>query len=370
MAAAARPHFHSVAVELTDRCNLSCVHCYNAKRHDGPATAREPGEGTLARIRCLLNAVELDNVTLTGGEPLASPVFLAAARLIRDRGVPLQVITNGALLDDDIAASLCQIGARSVQVSLHGPDAPRHDAVTGLRSFDRSVRGVRLLRARHVPVVGCMVVTHENAAHVADTLALWRSLDVEHVALSRFSPAGMASAGAPHLLPTVPQLMLAFEQAAEAASSSGQRISCTMPIPACAMNTADYAPVRFGCCAIGTTRQEFALGTDGQLRHCTLHRRPVTTDIRASGHTGWPDLAVTDAREYRRIVPAFCQGCVHAATCGGGCGAASDWLLGDARGFPDPLLWQHVDDDFGARLAATRASGAFAQAGSEGGGLR
>jgi hypothetical protein len=45
---------------------------------------------------------------------------------------------------------------------------------------------------------------------------------------------------------------------------------------------------------------------------------------------------------------------VHASTCGGGCGAAAEWVLG-SRGLPDPFVWQHVDDDFAAKLASARA---------------
>ena len=39
----------------------------------------------------------------------------------------------------------------------------------------------------------------------------------------------------------------------------------------------------------------------------------------------------------------------------GGCGAAAEWVLGHARRFPDPVVFQHVDDEFSARLEAERA---------------
>jgi MoaA/NifB/PqqE/SkfB family radical SAM enzyme len=28
-------------------------------------------------------------------------------------------------------------------------------------------------------------------------------------------------------------------------------------------------------------------------------------------------------------LPAYCEGCEHATTCGGGCGAAAKWVSGD-----------------------------------------
>ena len=101
------------------------------------------------------------------------------------------------------------------------------------------------------------------------------------------------------------------------------------------------------------------IGPDGKLKNCTLHRTAIggvpdvldpSVDIAAL-------LQAPEITEYKKTLPAFCVGCVHASTCGGGCGAAAEWVLGDARRFPDPLVWQHVDDDFASKLARDRADG-------------
>ena len=61
-----------------------------------------------------------------------------------------------------------------------------------------------------------------------------------------------------------------------------------------------------------------------------------------------------DVTEYRKGAPPFCEGCLHAGSCGGGCGAAAMSVLAKDRSLPDPFLWQHVDDDFEARLERER----------------
>jgi len=353
-----RPRLNSIAIELTAHCNQKCAYCYNEWREDGGAAVGAPRGATLfARVERLLDAIEVDHVILTGGEPLAHKEVFSLLERLAARGVPAQMISNGGLVDDRIAARLAALRLRSVQVTLNGPDATLHEAHVGPGCFEPTLAGIRALQRHKVPVIGSVVVTRKNAAKTGETLALWRDLGVRLVALSRFSPAGYAARHAAELLCGVPELTLAFEQALPFARDLGMDLVVTMPVPPCAVEVERFAPIRFGACPIGTSAQEIALGPDGRLRNCTLHGGAIG---------GGPDLLdpavdiaallrAPEVTEYRKRLPAFCEGCMHAETCGGGCGAAAAWMLGDARGFPDPFVWQHIDDDFAARLAAERA---------------
>jgi radical SAM protein with 4Fe4S-binding SPASM domain len=341
-----RPKVYSVAVEVTAHCNQKCDYCYNEWREDGGAGV---GQGAIdvlvARVRRLMDAFEIDHFTVTGGEPFARKDIFKLFDAMKGTGV--QIISNGGLVTDDIAARLAPYGPRYVQVTLNGPDAALHEEHVGRGHFEATLRGVRALRAHGVPVVGCVVVTRKNAARLGETLSLWRSLGVAHIALSRFSPAGYASRYVAALLPSRGDMRTAFTQALPFARAE-MTIHCTMPVPPCAVEVEDFEPIKFGTCPIGTSMQELALGPDGRLRNCTLHTSAVSGDVLDV------DLAqalnAPGITEYRKRLPEFCQGCLHASTCGGGCGAASEWVLGDARGTPDPLVWQHIDDGFAARL--------------------
>lgn len=132
-----------------------------------------------------------------------------------------------------------------------------------------------------------------------------------------------------------------------------------MPVPPCMFDFEPYEPIEFGFCPIGTDMQEFALGPDGTLRNCTLHGRALggVSDIASPDVDLAALLQHPDVTSYRREVPAFCEGCLHVDSCGGGCGAAADWVLGrdpDGKRLPDPVLWQHVDDTFDERLRGQR----------------
>lgn len=362
MAAAAReddrPKLNAVAIELTAVCNQKCAYCYNEWRDDGGAAlGTPPRDLVFKRIDRLVEAFAIDHVTLTGGEPFSHREVFSIIEKLRGHGVKVQMISNGGLIDDAIAERLAALKIGYVQITLNGPEAAMHDEhVGGPGHFERTLRGIKALRARKVPVVGCVVVTRKNAARVGEILAIWESLGVKQIALSRFSPAGYAAQATAELLASTSDVETALAQALPYAKERGMGIHVTMPIPPCAVEVERFAPIGFGTCAVGTTMQELALGPDGKLRNCTLHKTAIggvadiadeSVDLRAL-------LKAKELVDYKKTLPAFCEGCLHAKTCGGGCGAAAEWVLG-SRGLPDPFLWQHVDEEFAAKLEAARA---------------
>lgn len=352
-----RPRLASIAVELTAHCNQRCAYCYNAFREDGGASVGAPkADVLLARLGKILDACAIDHVTLTGGEPLMYPGVFAVLEMLAARGVRAQMISNGGLVDDELAARLAASGVTQLQVTLDGPDAATHDAHTGGAHFERALAGIRALLRHGVGVTGCVVVTRKNAALTGAVLEIFRGLGVTRISLSRMSPAGYAVAHAAALLCSRDDLTLALEQALPFAREHGMELHMTMPAPPCAVEVERFAPISFGSCPIGTDAQEMALGPDGALRHCTLHQRGLggVFDVLDPSVDVAALVTAPEVGAYRARLPAFCEGCLHASTCGGGCGAAAEWMLGDARGFPDPLVWQHVDDDFAARLADGR----------------
>ncbi len=97
------PRQQAVVFELTQRCNHDCLHCYNAWKNELPAPY-PPGEldtaETLALLDKLLDESGAELLTLTGGEPLLRPDLFEIVDAMTARGVELNLISNGALLDE------------------------------------------------------------------------------------------------------------------------------------------------------------------------------------------------------------------------------------------------------------------------------
>src|SRR6185436_11771541 len=136
---AARDHLPlEVLLEITHRCNLPCKHCY-LPDHD------DHGELTLDEIRGLFDQLAAAGtlfLTLTGGEVCSRTDFLEIVDAAVERGFTVKVLTNATMVTDEIAAHLFAAGVLEVSVSIYGPNAEVHDAVTDMPgSFVRTLAG-------------------------------------------------------------------------------------------------------------------------------------------------------------------------------------------------------------------------------------
>jgi MoaA/NifB/PqqE/SkfB family radical SAM enzyme len=131
----------SVLLELTYRCNLDCFFCYNDLGLRGEPLRTEQYFALFAELRDL----QVLNLTLSGGEPLAHPDFLRLGARARELGFVVRVKSNGHALRGETARRLRdEVDPFLVEVSLHGAGAAAHDRQTRIPgSFDRLLANLR-----------------------------------------------------------------------------------------------------------------------------------------------------------------------------------------------------------------------------------
>jgi MoaA/NifB/PqqE/SkfB family radical SAM enzyme len=125
----------SVLVELTYRCNLDCSFCYNDTSLEGRPLSKEQ----YYRFFEDLADLQVLNLTLSGGEPLAHPHFFDLGARARELGFVVRVKSNGHALRGELARRLKEeVDPYIVEVSLHGSTAEVHDRQTRVTgSFER-----------------------------------------------------------------------------------------------------------------------------------------------------------------------------------------------------------------------------------------
>jgi radical SAM protein with 4Fe4S-binding SPASM domain len=137
-----------VKIKLTWRCNLRCVMC-NVWRQRRKSLLTLPVMASLADELVSLGTTK---VHLTGGEVMLHPEIFEIIAAFSERGLKVNLTSNGTLIDAEHAARLVESDVRNVSLSVDGVTPAVHDALRGKGTWKRTLHGMRNLHraAKHV----------------------------------------------------------------------------------------------------------------------------------------------------------------------------------------------------------------------------
>jgi radical SAM protein with 4Fe4S-binding SPASM domain len=156
-----------VSLEVTRRCPLECQHCYNnLAMGDLAARNRELSKEEYAALLTELADMGVIWLLFTGGEIFARKDFLDIYTCAKQKGFLITLFTNGILINEKIADYLREFPPFAIEITLYGRTKETYEALTQMPgSFDRCMRGIRLLLERGLPLklktVGTKVNCHE-----------------------------------------------------------------------------------------------------------------------------------------------------------------------------------------------------------------
>lgn len=168
-------------LELTNRCNLRCVHCY---------TDSHPGSGgrdlltTEAYESLLRQAYELGcrRMQFIGGEPQLHPDFLRLLGTAKETGFEfIEVFSNLTRLREDTLRFATEAGVHFA-TSVYSDDPAVHDAVTRVRSSHaRTVGNLGRLVERGVATRAAVITIDQAPGAAGRTKAYLHGLGVPAV---------------------------------------------------------------------------------------------------------------------------------------------------------------------------------------------
>ncbi|RMD64415.1 MAG: radical SAM protein, partial [Planctomycetota bacterium] len=159
-------------IEVTDRCNERCVHCY------AEAAPERMNRLSLSDIEAVLRAARKlgdPAVQFTGGDPLIHPDIVEAVALARELDFdPVEIYTNGLALNKALLQRLMPYRPRFA-FSVYSHDPATHDAITRVPgSHARTIRAIRHARDAGLSVRAGIIVMRENRGHEAETVRFLR----------------------------------------------------------------------------------------------------------------------------------------------------------------------------------------------------
>jgi radical SAM protein with 4Fe4S-binding SPASM domain len=157
-----------VSIEVTRRCPLECLHCYNnLPMGDMDAKRRELSKEE--HFRMLDELVEMGCfwILYTGGEIFARKDFLEIYTYAKKKGFLITLFTNGTIMTEEIADYLTEWPPFAIEITLYGRTRETYEALTAIPgSYDRCMRGIKLLKERKLPLKLKTVATSINKHEV------------------------------------------------------------------------------------------------------------------------------------------------------------------------------------------------------------
>jgi radical SAM protein with 4Fe4S-binding SPASM domain len=306
-------------IELTHRCPLACAHCYNnLPVGDAAARSRELSTAEVCRIIDEMADAGCLWLLLTGGEIFARRDFMEIYQHAKGRGLLVTLFTNGTQITPEIADTLAEWRPFAIEITLYGRTRETYERLTGVPgSYDRCMRGIRLLVERGLPLKLKTVAVTINRHEVRDMQRFAEELGVE------FKFDGMINAridcsGSPLDVRLSPAEMVELDVGDPARRAQWEAlVERARPVVA----TRDKV---YQC---GGGINSFAIDPEGKMSICVLSHGD-TFDLRqGSFKDGWEGfLAKVRAKPITR--PTKCTDCHIRALCSA-CAATSELEHGD-----------------------------------------
>jgi len=164
------PSLRYLELQITDRCNLRCKHCYL-----GDGSARElPAPQVRSTLRQFEELQGL-RVLITGGEPVLHSRFDEINEMLPEFALRKVLVSNGMQLSQDL---LNKLKVHEIQVSIDGLQ-PAHDAIRGAGAWDVVFDALRRAMDAGFEVSVATMITSRNLGDFDALDDLFRSLGVK-----------------------------------------------------------------------------------------------------------------------------------------------------------------------------------------------
>ncbi len=282
----------AINLEWTSKCNARCIMC----PREAVTNPRAMDLETLRRAVSRLSPQDVFRVVIAGyGEPTTHPQFEQCLQIISAAPVPVDLISNGQLLDPTRLGELDGI-VRTLTISFSSVDPEIYGRVHANLDQSRVMENIRLAQnsLRHTRLAISLTPLAECIETLPQTIAWLRTQGVEQLSMS---PSLYDRAGALH----------ASDSSATSLRSIIRRYGLRSQeldfVPSLRDIVAQWYANRFKCLP---RNSDLVIAADGSYQYCF-------NDMGRSyplGHVA--DMSIREAlaeRERTAEEPALCRGC-------------------------------------------------------------
>jgi len=176
---------------LSEICNLKCLHCYQ-ENHKPITLPYKDLLNILEQYRELLKKLNVKgHINLTGGEPLCYPhLYDLLEEFKKDSDLySFSILTNGTLINDDVAKKLASYNPEYIQVSLEG-GKKINDYIRGKGVYEKVANAIKCLKKYNIFVSLSFTATKLNYKEFPKVVKYAAKYHVDNVWSDRLIPLG------------------------------------------------------------------------------------------------------------------------------------------------------------------------------------
>ncbi len=334
-------------LELTYKCPLHCVFCYNPT--DFARTTDELATEDWLRVMREARALGAVQLGLSGGEPLMREDLEIIVAEAHKLGFYTNLVTSGVGLNETRIAALKTAGLDHIQLSFQDSTREMNDFLSSTRTFELKSKVAALIKQYDYPMVLNVVLHRMNIDHVEQILAMAESMKADYVELANTQYYGWAWHNRDRLLPSRAQVERAEQVTQQFRERVGESMRVYFVVP-------DYFETRPKPCMNGLGSIFLTVTPDGTALPCHAARMLPGLDF--------PNVRQAAVDWIWRESPGFnhfrgdswmkepCRSCPEKTKDFGGCRCQAYLMTGDAAN-ADPVCdlspYHHVVTEAVAR---------------------
>lgn len=311
-------------LELTYRCPLHCVFCYNPT--DFARSTEELSTQDWIRVLQQARAQGSVQLGLSGGEPLTRDDLEEIVAEAHRLGFYTNLVTSGIGLNEKRIRALKEAGLDHIQISFQDSTREMNDFLSSTRTFELKAKVAALIKQHGYPMVLNVVLHRMNIDHVGQILEMAERMSADYVELANTQYYGWAWRNREQLLPSREQVRRAEQVTAAFRKRVGERIRVYFVVP-------DYFEKRPKPCMNGLGSIFLTIAPDGTALPC--HAARMLPGMQ------FPNVRDADIGWIWRESPAFnrfrgfgwmkepCRSCPEKTKDFGGCRCQAYLMTGD-----------------------------------------
>jgi len=328
-----------VRIEVTNKCNLKCLHCYNSS---GQANNNELSTNELLYVIKQLSEMKVFQIELEGGEPFIRKDLFDIVKAAKDN-FKVSITTNATLINNLTNKEFLKM-FDSIQVSIDGACQKTNDKIRGCKgAFDQAINGLKIINELNIPTFMNMVLTKLNVHEIKAYVELARKIKIKLVSFSNLGSFGRAKGNLNSLKLTLPEYKLALKTVQEISASTSD-IEIIQPLYSFCFLFSEYKNImeKEKQQRVSVENNEcverLTIKPNGDIISCSCFPDFILGNIRKDKIKNiWNNSPFLN--KLRQIkVKGKCTKCDFFTICRGGCRARAYYEKNDITA-PDPLCW-------------------------------